>query len=171
MSVLLNWYRMRKSFDIRTESARAVYYVKAKLYWQNIADHSPFPVWGRVARHYDRKLIRRYGIFVGNHCKVGEGLRLPHPNGIVIGEYVKIGNNCTIYQQTTLGAKSIEACKKRNVRKQYPVLGNGVIVYAGAKVIGAVKVGENTCVGVNALLLQDTEKGSTYAGIPAKRIK
>lgn len=96
---------------------------------------------------------------------------MPHPNGIVIGDYVKIGENCTIYQQVTLGAKSVEACKKRDARKVYPVLGNEVIIYAGAKVIGAVKVEEKTCVGANSLLLQDTEKGGTYAGIPARKIK
>lgn len=66
--------------------------------------------------------------------------------------------------------KSIEAWKKRDVRKAYLVLENGVIVYAGVKVIGAVKMRENTCVGANALLSQDTEKGSIYVGIPAKRI-
>ncbi|MCM1103242.1 MAG: serine acetyltransferase [Clostridium sp.] len=124
-----------------------------------------------IARYYNKKLVQCYGIFIGNHCKVGEGLRLPHPNGIIIGEYVKIGDNCTIYQQTTLGAKSIEAWKKRSVRNEYPVLEDGVIIYAGSKVIGAVRVAENTRIGANSVLLRDTEKDSVYAGVPAKRIR
>ncbi len=112
MLILRDWYHIRKKYYKNTENAKAVYYIKQKLYWENIANVPFLGVRGNIiARYYNRKLIRCYGIFVGDHCKVGEGLKLPHPNGIVIGNYVKIGNNCTIFQQTTLGAKSIEAWK------------------------------------------------------------
>lgn len=171
MLILRDWYHIRKKYYKNTENAKAVYYIKQKLYWENIANVPFLGVRGNIiARYYNRKLIRCYGIFVGDHCKVGEGLKLPHPNGILIGNYVKIGNNCTIFQQTTLGAKSIEAWKSGAIHA-YPVLEDGVVIYAGAKVIGAVRVGENTCVGAGSLLMRDTQKNSVYAGIPAKRIK
>lgn len=93
---------------------------------------------------------------------------MPHSNGIVIGDYVRIGNNCTIYQQTTFCAKSSETWKSDAVHA-YPVLDDGVVIYAGAKVIGTIRVRENTCVGAGSVFMQDTQKDSIYAGIPAKR--
>lgn len=117
---------------------------------------------------YDRLLIRRYGIFcaVGNCADIGKGIFFPHPHGIVIGAGVRLGENCTIYQDVTLGSIG-----GRDTKKAYPIVGDHCTFYAGCKVFGAVNIRNNTMVGANSVLRCDTESGSVYAGVPAKRIK
>ncbi len=117
---------------------------------------------------FKRVLIYRYGIFLnirkGN--TIGIGLRLPHPNSIVIGGDVNIGENCVIYQNVTIGAKIRGAWKEENA---YPQIGNNCVFYAGAVIIGSIHVEDYTSVGANAVLMTDTEHNSIYAGVPAVR--
>jgi serine O-acetyltransferase len=110
------------------------------------------------------KLINKYGIFIGNETKIGIGLVLGHPNGIIIGNNVNIGKNCTIYQQVTIGIKNEGDDKKGH----YPRIGNNCSIGAGAKILGNICVGNNTLIGANAVLLKNTEENSVYAGIPAR---
>ncbi len=93
---------------------------------------------------------------------------LPHPMSIVIGYGTNIGDNCTIYQNVTFGAKTRN---REDVGIQYPQIGNNCVFYAGAVVIGGIHVADNTQVGANAVLISDTEEASVYAGVPAKRKK
>ena len=118
--------------------------------------------------HFRRTLIRRYGIYLNIRKEnwIGIGLKLPHPSSIVIGGGVNIGNNCIIYQNVTIGAKKRGAYKEDNA---YPQIGNNCIFYAGSVVIGPIRVGDNTSVGANAVLITDTESNSIYAGIPATK--
>ena len=83
--------------------------------------------------------------------------------GVVIGETAVIGDECTIYQGVTLGGTSLEAGTKR-----HPTLGRGVIVSAGAKVVGSFTVGDGARVGANSVLLQPVPPGATAVGIPAR---
>lgn len=73
----------------------------------------------------------------------------------------------TIYQQVTIGGKNIGDTKTGRI----PEIEDGVVLFAGAKILGDVKIAKQTRVGANAVVLNDTEAGSVYAGIPAKRIK
>ncbi len=114
---------------------------------------------------YRLRLIHKYGIFIGKHTEIDAGLQLPHPNGIIIGDYVKIGGNCTIYQQVTIGVAGLDNISA----KSYPNIGDNCILFSGAKILGDIKLSNNTVVGANSVLLMNTEKNSIYAGIPAKR--
>jgi len=117
--------------------------------------------------HLYRKLILKYGCFIGPNAKIGMGIQFPHPNGIVIGDGTIIGNNCIIYQQVTLGGRIIGDAQRRN----YPRVGNNVVIFAGAKIIGGVKIGDNVIIGANSVVNKDMPADSIVAGVPAKIIK
>ena len=85
--------------------------------------------------------------------------------GVVIGETTEIGDNCTIYQGVTLGGTG------KDVGKRHPTLGNGVMVGAGAKVLGPFKIGDNTKIAANAVVLEEIPEDCTAVGIPAKIVK
>ena len=110
-----------------------------------------------------RKLILKYGCFIGPNAKIGIGIKFPHPNGIVIGDGTKIGNNCIIYQQVTLGGRSIGDAQKGN----YPRVGNNVVIFAGAKIIGGINIADNVIVGANSVVNKDMPADSIVAGVPA----
>ena len=86
--------------------------------------------------------------------------------GVVIGETAEVGDECTIYQGVTLGGTSLSKGAKR-----HPTLGRGVIVSAGAKVLGGFTVGDGARVGSNAVLLQAVPAGATAVGIPARVVQ
>lgn len=108
----------------------------------------------------------KYGVFIHPKNHLGSGILFPHPGGIVIGENVSLGENCVIYQHVTIGGKS----RIGTTSAQYPVIGDNVTIYAGAKVIGAVKIGDNAIIGANSVVTTDIEANCVYAGVPAKRI-
>lgn len=109
---------------------------------------------------YKRKLVNRYGIFVGRNSKIAPGLTMGHPNSIIIGEGTVIGKNCTIYQQTTIGRKDAQT-------DAYPIIGDNVTIYAGAKIIGAVRIGDNVEIGANAVVTKDCPSDCVLKGVPA----
>jgi serine O-acetyltransferase len=93
------------------------------------------------------------------HCRIGGGLLLPHPNGIVIHPGATIGVNCTLFQQVTLGTRTDSGV---------PVLGNDVLVGAGAKILGPVMVGDHARIGANAVVLTDVPTSAHAVGVPAR---
>jgi serine O-acetyltransferase len=96
-------------------------------------------------------------------ARVGRRVFIDHGMGVVVGETAEIGDDCTIYQGVTLGGTSLGKGTKR-----HPTLGRGVIVSAGAKVLGGFTVGDGARVGSNAVLLQPVPAGATAVGIPAR---
>lgn len=92
------------------------------------------------------------------NAPIGGGLLIPHPNGIVIHPDVKIGPNCLIFQQVTLGQG----------RGGVPRLGGHVDIGAGAKVLGPVTVGDHAVIGANAVVLCDVPPGAMVVGVPAR---
>ena len=94
--------------------------------------------------------------------KVGGGLLIPHPSGIVIHPGSHIGVNCLIHQQVTIGVN-------RGSNKT-PVIGGHVDIGAGAKIIGDIKIGDHALIGANAVVVKDVEPYAIVAGIPAKVI-
>ncbi|MEO6118554.1 MAG: serine acetyltransferase [Methylotenera sp.] len=98
------------------------------------------------------------GADVPLNCQIEGGLLIPHPNGIVIHPEVKIGPNCLIFQQVTIGTKGVGL----------PSIGGHVDIGAGAKILGNVKIGDHACIGANAVVMQDVPAGKTAVGIPAR---
>ena len=85
--------------------------------------------------------------------------------GVVIGETAEIGDDCTLYHGVTLGGTSW------NKGKRHPTLGNGVVLGAGAKILGPIKVGDRARVGSNAVVVKAVPPGATAVGIPARIIE
>jgi serine O-acetyltransferase len=103
------------------------------------------------------------GIEIHPGATIGRRVFIDHGMGLVIGETAEVGDECTLYHGVTLGGTSLEKGAKR-----HPTLGRGVIVSAGAKVLGGFTVGDGARVGSNAVLLQAVPAGATAVGIPAR---
>ena len=116
---------------------------------------------GRWLSHWGRFLT---GIEIHPGATIGRRVFIDHGLGVVIGETAEVGDDCTIYQGVTLGGTSL------NVGKRHPTLRRGVVISAGAKVLGPFTVGENARVGANAVLLREVPPGATAIGIPARII-
>ena len=127
-------------------------------------------LWGRRLRWLARFLsnVSRTltGIEIHPGATIGRRFFIDHGMGVVIGETAEIGDDCTIYQGVTLGGTSLSKGAKR-----HPTLGKGVIVSAGAKVLGGFTVGDGARVGSNAVLLQPVPAGATAVGIPARIVQ
>ncbi len=102
------------------------------------------------------------GIEIHPAARIGERFFIDHGMGVVIGETAEIGNDVTLYQGVTLGGTSLDKGKR------HPTLEDGVIVGAGAKILGPFTVGKNARVGSNAVVLEAVPAGATVVGIPAK---
>ncbi len=105
------------------------------------------------------------GIEIHPGAKIGKGLFIDHGTGVVIGETAEIGDNCTIYQGVTLGGTG------KDIGKRHPTIGNNVMVGAGAKVLGPFKIGDNSKIAANAVVLEAVSENSTAVGIPARVVK
>ncbi len=117
----------------------------------------------RLSRWMARRLQREFGCMVSPKAKIGPGLKLPHPNGIVIGEGVVIGERCTVFQQVTVGGARLGDWQ----RGAYPHIDDDVTLFAGAKLVGAISVGADVTVGANAVVTRDVPAGHVAVGIPA----
>lgn len=116
-------------------------------------------VLGRVISQMVRGLT---GIEIHPGATIGKGLFIDHGMGIVIGETAEVGDNVTIYHGVTLGGTG------KDVGKRHPTVGDNVIIGAGAKVLGPIKIGSNSKVGANAVVLKEVPEGSTVVGIPGR---
>jgi serine O-acetyltransferase len=111
----------------------------------------------RLISHLSRALT---GIEIHPGAKIGEGLFIDHGMGVVIGETTEIGDDCHLYQGVTLGGTSTKRTKR------HPTLGNRVVVGAGAKVIGAVQIGDNARIGAGSVVVSDVPPNATVVGVP-----
>ena len=112
----------------------------------------------QLARHFT-------GIEIHPGAKIGKNLFIDHGMGIVIGETAEIGDNCTIYHGVTLGGTG------KDTGKRHPTLGNNVLIGAGAKVLGPFKVGDNSMIGANSVVLKEVPPNTTVAGVPGRMVK
>ena len=128
-------------------------------------------IWYRVARFFYKihlrflarliSVLTRFftGVEIHPAAKIGKNLFIDHGMGVVIGETSVIGDNCTIYQNVTLGGTG----KEHN--KRHPTLKDNVIVGAGAKVLGNITIGNNVKIGANSVVLKDVPDDCTVVGV------
>jgi len=125
----------------------------------------------RISREYFLKgnskcdyysLLGRFlsGFEIYYSAEIGNGLRINHGIGTVIGARVKIGDNCLIHQNITLGDKN----------SGRPTIGNNITIYSGAKILGDIHIGDGSIIGANSVCLKNAPAGSVLVGIPSKLI-
>lgn len=114
---------------------------------------------GRLFSHAGRFLT---GIEIHPGATIGHRVFIDHGMGIVIGETAVIGDDCTLYHGVTLGGTSW------NKGKRHPTLESGVVIGAGAKVLGPITIGKNAKIGSNAVVVKDVPENATAVGIPAR---
>ena len=102
------------------------------------------------------------GIEIHPGATLGAGILIDHGMGVVIGETAELGDRITIYHGTTLGGTGKEKGKR------HPTVGDNVVIGAGSKVLGNIKIGSNSKIGANSVVLDDVPEGATVVGIPRK---
>jgi serine O-acetyltransferase len=115
----------------------------------------------RVVSHLNRFLT---GIEIHPGATIGKRLFIDHGMGVVVGETAIVGDDVTMYQNVTLGGTGHQRGKR------HPTLGNGVVVGVGAKVLGAVTIGEGARIGGGAVVLRDVPPHTTAVGVPARAV-
>jgi serine O-acetyltransferase len=118
---------------------------------------------GRLTSHFGRWAT---GIEIHPGAIIGRRVFIDHGMGVVIGETAEVGDDCTIYQGVTLGGTTLYRGTKR-----HPTLGAGVVVGAGAKVLGGFTVGAGAKVGSNAVVVKEVPVGATVVGIPGRIVE
>ena len=105
------------------------------------------------------------GIEIHPAAKIGRGFFIDHGMGVVIGETAEIGDQVTLFQGVTLGGTG----KERG--KRHPTLGSHVVVGAGAKILGGIRIGDNVKIGANSVVLKSVPANSTVIGVPGRIVK
>lgn len=102
------------------------------------------------------------GVEIHPAAVIGRRVFIDHGMGVVVGETAEIGDDCTLYHGVTLGGTTW------NKGKRHPTLGKGVVIGAGAKVLGPISIGDGAKIGSNAVVVKDVPAGATAVGIPAR---
>ena len=105
------------------------------------------------------------GIEIHPAAQIGRRLVIDHGMGIVIGETTEIGDDCLLYQGVTLGGTG------KDTGKRHPTIGNNVMVGSGAKVLGPFRVGDNSRIAANAVVLKEIPPDCTAVGVPARIVR
>jgi serine O-acetyltransferase len=114
---------------------------------------------GRFVSHVSRFLT---GIEIHPAARLGPGLFIDHGMGVVIGETAEVGRNVTLYQGVSLAGTSLKR------EKRHPTLGDNVVVGAGAKIIGAILIGDNSRIGAGSVVVRDVPPNSVVVGVPGR---
>ncbi len=105
-----------------------------------------------------------FGVDIHPAAKIGHGILMDHGTGVVIGETAVVGNNVSILQSVTLGGTGKEEGDR------HPKVGDGVLISAGAKILGNINIGNGVKIGAGSVVLQDVKAHTTVVGVPAKEI-
>lgn len=122
----------------------------------------PVELWKFVARCLSQFSRFWTGIEIHPGAKIGRRFFIDHGMGVVIGETAEIGDDVLMYHQVTLGGTSLEKVKR------HPTIGNNVLIGMGAKIIGAVVIGDNCKIGANAVVNKDIPANCTVVGVPGR---
>ena len=118
-----------------------------------------------IARWISQFAKRRTGVEIHPAAKIGRRLVIDHGTGIVIGATCEIGDDCLLYQGVTLGGTG------KDTGKRHPTLGNNVMVGCGAKVLGPFKVGDNSRIAANSVVLREVPPNCTVVGVPGRIVR
>ncbi len=118
-----------------------------------------------LARFISQRSRKKTGIEIHPGAKIGKRLVIDHGMGIVIGETAEIGDDVLLYQGVTLGGTG------KDTGKRHPTIGNNVLIGCGAKILGPFKVGDNSRIAANAVVLSEIPPDSTAVGVPARVVK
>jgi len=130
--------------------------IRRYQYWQNRRGVGILFCKLLVLRHRFWSVVT--GADIPLTCRIGGGLLIPHPNGIVIHPEAEIGVNCLIFQQVTIGSRE---------GRGTPVIAGHVDIGAGAKILGAVTIGAHARIGANAVVVSDMPAHASAMGVPA----
>ena len=117
-----------------------------------------------LAQHIQHKVSNLWDCDIHPAAYLGEGLMVDHATGLVIGETALVGNNVSMLHGVTLGGSGLEDGKR------HPTIGDGVMISAGAKILGDISVGKGSKIGAGSVVLNSVPNGVTVAGVPAKII-
>lgn len=155
-----DWSREYKSFFAWAPSRSLLASIRS---YQSLAiSNNPFKVIlikVAVLRHLFWSVVT--GADIPINTQIAGGLLIPHPNGIVMHADAKIGSNCLIFQQVTIGSRD---------GSRPPTIGGHVDIGAGAKVLGEINIGNHAKIGANAVVLIDVPESRSAVGVPAKII-
>lgn len=115
-----------------------------------------------LALFFQNRVSTKFGVDIHPAARIGQGIMLDHATGLVIGETAKVGNNVSILQSVTLGGTGKEEGDR------HPKICDGVLISAGAIILGNICVGEGAKVGAGSVVLEPVEPHTTVAGVPAK---
>ena len=118
-----------------------------------------------LARWISQRARHKTGIEIHPGAKIGRGLFIDHGMGVVIGETTEIGDDCTLYQNVTLGGTG------KDKGKRHPTLGNNVLIGSGAKVLGPFRVGKGSRIGAGAVVLNEVPPYCTVVGVPGRIVR
>lgn len=111
------------------------------------------------------KMLKKFACEISPYAKIGHGFKLHHTVGIVIGHQVKIGNNCEVFQNVTIGSN-----RKEVNNRTMPIIGNNVIIGSGAVIVGAINIGNNVKIGANTYVDKDIPDNVIVVGCKHKII-
>ena len=118
-----------------------------------------------IARAISQRSAHKTGIEIHPGATIGKRVVIDHGHGIVIGETAEIGDDVMIYQGVTLGGTG------KDIGKRHPTIESGVMIGAGAKVLGPITVGKNAKVAAGAVVVRDVEPNSTVVGVPGEVVR
>ena len=135
---------------------RTCYYTRSKP----VLKYSIYPFSRIILNH----LMYKYGISIDPCTKIGSGFYIGHFGGIVVNDQSVIGKNCNMSHGVTVGQAN------RGKNKGYPMLGDNIFIGPGAKIVGAIKIGNNVAIGANCVVTKDIQDNSVVVGIPGRVI-
>ncbi len=118
-----------------------------------------------IARYISQRSAHKTGIEIHPAAKIGRRVCIDHGHGIVIGETAEVGDDVMLYQGVTLGGTG------KDVGKRHPTIESGVMIGAGAKVLGPITVGRNSKVAAGAVVVRDVDPNCTVVGIPGEVVR
>ena len=118
-----------------------------------------------IAREISQRCAHKTGIEIHPGATIGKRVVIDHGNGIVIGETAEVGDDVMIYQGVTLGGTG------KDIGKRHPTIESGVMIGAGAKVLGPITIGKNAKVAAGAVVVKDVEPNCTVVGVPGEVVK